>query len=56
MELIKVTTQIQPFTALIELNRPKALNALNPQLMEALAVGVKLVKGYLIINPQHDEQ
>ena len=36
MELIKVNTQIQPFTALIELNRPKALNALNPQLMEEL--------------------
>lgn len=36
MELIKVNKQIQPFTALIELNRPKALNALNPQLMEEL--------------------
>ena len=36
MELIKVNSQFQPFTALIELNRPKALNALNPQLMEEL--------------------
>jgi enoyl-CoA hydratase len=36
MELIKVNSQVQPFTALIELNRPKALNALNPQLMEEL--------------------
>ena len=36
MELIKINNQIQPFTALIELNRPKALNALNPQLMEEL--------------------
>lgn len=33
MELIKVTEQYQPATALIQLNRPKELNALNPQLM-----------------------
>ncbi len=36
MELIKVTEQKQPFTALIELNRPKELNALNPQLMQEM--------------------
>jgi enoyl-CoA hydratase len=33
MEFIKVNPQIQPFVALIELNRPKELNALNLQLM-----------------------
>jgi enoyl-CoA hydratase len=36
MELIKVTEQIAPFIALVELNRPKELNALNPQLMGEL--------------------
>lgn len=34
MELIKVNDQIAPLVALIELNRPKELNALNPQLMQ----------------------
>lgn len=34
MEFIKVTEQKEPFVALIELNRPKELNALNKQLME----------------------
>jgi enoyl-CoA hydratase len=34
MELIKVTEQKEPHVALIELNRPKELNALNPQLMQ----------------------
>ncbi|MDZ4714292.1 MAG: enoyl-CoA hydratase-related protein [Cytophagales bacterium] len=34
MELIKVNPQVEPFIALIELNRPKELNALNPQLMQ----------------------
>lgn len=34
MEFIKVTEQKEPFIALIELNRPKELNALNKQLME----------------------
>jgi len=34
MEFIKVNDQIAPFTALIELYRPKELNALNPQLMQ----------------------
>lgn len=33
MELIIVTEQYQPGIALIQLNRPKELNALNPQLM-----------------------
>jgi enoyl-CoA hydratase len=33
MEFIKLTEQIAPFVALVELNRPKELNALNPQLM-----------------------
>jgi len=33
MELIKVNPQVAPQVALIELNRPKELNALNPQLM-----------------------
>lgn len=36
MELIKVTEQQEPFVALIELNRPKELNALNPQLMQEM--------------------
>ncbi|MCU0397309.1 MAG: enoyl-CoA hydratase-related protein [Cyclobacteriaceae bacterium] len=34
MEFIKVTEQYQPAIALIQLNRPKELNALNKQLME----------------------
>lgn len=34
MELIKVNAQAAPQIALIELNRPKELNALNPQLMQ----------------------
>ncbi len=34
MELIKVNPQTAPHIALIELNRPKELNALNPQLMQ----------------------
>jgi enoyl-CoA hydratase len=33
MEFIKVTEQYAPFIALIQLNRPKELNALNTQLM-----------------------
>jgi len=36
MEFIKITEQKEPFIALIELNRPKELNALNRQLMEEL--------------------
>lgn len=36
MEFIKVTEQYEPFIALIELNRPKELNALNSFLMEEL--------------------
>lgn len=34
MELIKVNAQVAPQIALIELYRPKELNALNPQLMQ----------------------
>jgi enoyl-CoA hydratase len=34
MEFINVTEQYQPGIALIQLNRPKELNALNPQLMQ----------------------
>lgn len=33
-QLIIVNEQVAPFVALIELNRPKELNALNPQLMQ----------------------
>ncbi|HEY3402892.1 MAG TPA: enoyl-CoA hydratase-related protein [Ohtaekwangia sp.] len=36
MECIKVTEQHEPFVALIQLNRPKELNALNLQLMQEL--------------------
>jgi enoyl-CoA hydratase len=36
MEFIKVTEQKEPHIALIELYRPKELNALNPKLMEEL--------------------
>ena len=36
MEFIKVTEQHAPFIALIQLNRPKELNAINRQLMEEL--------------------
>lgn len=36
MELINVTEQHEPFVALVRLNRPKDLNALNLQLMQEL--------------------
>lgn len=36
MDFINVTDQKEPFIALIELNRPKELNALNIQLMQEL--------------------
>ena len=36
MEFITVTTQHEAFIALVRLNRPKELNALNPQLMQEL--------------------
>jgi len=36
MEFLKVNDQREPFVALIELNRPKELNALNSGLMEEL--------------------
>lgn len=41
MELIKVTEQKEPFIALIELNRPKELNALNRQLMQEVCDALK---------------
>ena len=41
MEFIKVTEQIEPFVALIELNRPKELNALNHQLMTELLASLQ---------------
>lgn len=40
-EFIKVDPQVQPFTALIELNRPKELNALNRQLMSEVRDALK---------------
>jgi enoyl-CoA hydratase len=36
MDFITVSEQKEPFIALVELNRPKELNALNPQLMTEL--------------------
>lgn len=36
MELINITEQYEPYVALIQLNRPKELNALNLQLMQEL--------------------
>ena len=36
MEFIKVNLSIAPMVALVELNRPKELNAINPQLMKEL--------------------
>jgi enoyl-CoA hydratase len=41
MEFIKVTEQKEPFVALIELNRPKELNALNFQLMTELLLALQ---------------
>jgi enoyl-CoA hydratase len=41
MELIKVTEQREPFVALVELNRPKELNALNHQLMQELLTALQ---------------
>ncbi|AYA36571.1 enoyl-CoA hydratase [Hymenobacter oligotrophus] len=41
MEFIKVTPQARPQVALIELNRPKELNALNLQLMQEVAAALK---------------
>jgi enoyl-CoA hydratase len=43
MELIKVTEQIAPAIALVELNRPKELNALNPQLMGELRDALQML-------------
>ena len=41
MSFIKVTPNYQPFIALIELNRPKELNALNLELMTELKDALK---------------
>ena len=41
MEFILVTPQAQPHVALIQLNRPKELNALNLQLMGELRDALK---------------
>ncbi len=41
MEFIKVNPQYEPMVALIELNRPKELNALNLQLMAELRDALK---------------
>ncbi|AMM50230.1 enoyl-CoA hydratase [Rufibacter sp. DG15C] len=41
MEFIKVTEQVRPQVALIQLNRPKELNALNLQLMGELRDALK---------------
>ncbi|NJN41572.1 MAG: enoyl-CoA hydratase [Flammeovirgaceae bacterium] len=43
MEFIKVTEEKEPFVALIELNRPKELNALNRQLMEEVRDALQLL-------------
>ncbi|GAB2968212.1 enoyl-CoA hydratase [Hymenobacter coalescens] len=41
MEFIRVTPNARPQVALIELNRPKELNALNLQLMQEVAAALK---------------
>ncbi|WP_400191151.1 enoyl-CoA hydratase-related protein [Hymenobacter sp. B81] len=41
MEFIRVTPDARPQVALIELNRPKELNALNLQLMQEVAAALK---------------
>lgn len=43
MEFITVTEQYQPLIALIQLNRPKELNALNKQLMEEVRDTLQLL-------------
>ncbi len=43
MEFILVTEQYQPGIALIQLNRPKELNALNPQLMREVRDSLQLL-------------
>jgi len=43
MEFIKVNASYQKHTALIELNRPKELNALNMQLMKELKEALKIL-------------
>ena len=41
MEFIKVSPEARPHIALVQLNRPKELNALNPQLMAELRDALK---------------
>jgi enoyl-CoA hydratase len=41
MEFIKVSPEARPHIALVQLNRPKELNALNPQLMTELRDALK---------------
>jgi len=41
MNFIKVTEQLEPFIALVELNRPKELNALNHELMGELSEALR---------------
>ncbi len=48
MELIIVTESYQPGIALIQLNRPKELNALNPQLMQEVRDALHALDG----NPE----
>src|SRR5688572_28441831 len=43
MEFINVTEQYAPFIAVVRLNRPKELNALNRQLMEELRDSLQLL-------------
>jgi enoyl-CoA hydratase len=43
MNFIKVEEQIEPFVALVELNRPKELNALNHELMEELRAALAML-------------
>ncbi|MFM8742227.1 MAG: enoyl-CoA hydratase-related protein, partial [Cytophagales bacterium] len=41
MEFIKVTEQKEQYVSLVELNRPKELNALNHQLMQELLTALQ---------------
>jgi enoyl-CoA hydratase len=43
MNFIKVEEHLEPFVALVELNRPKELNALNHELMEELRAALAML-------------